>query len=50
MKKITTDRDLLRVLTELAYGVNIDAEETNYYNGQYYYWKDFKDYKGLLDR
>lgn len=41
---------LLAMLTELKYGGNSGATETNYYNGQYYYNNEFKDYKGLLDK
>lgn len=48
MKK-TMDGDILETLLTERYGVSLDSEETNYWNGQYYYWNEFKDYKGLID-
>lgn len=43
-----TDSDLLKIYIEETYGVSSSATETNYYNGQYYYNNEFKDYKPLL--
>lgn len=41
------DHEILNALIEARYDMSSANTETNYYNGQYYYWTDFKDYKTL---